>query len=50
VETRHAYTEASTVFVGEATDVSSAGYSIHTPERRYDLVTACPRSSAPTST
>ncbi len=34
--------EAPVVFTGEAGDVSAAGYSIHTPEGRYDLVHRSP--------
>ncbi len=34
--------EAKTVFAGETGDVSSAGYSVFTPEGRYDLVVRTP--------
>ena len=33
---------ARTVFEGKSTDVSSSGYSVHTPEARYDLVQQTP--------
>jgi len=34
--------EAKTIFEGLTTDVSSSGYSIHTPEGRYDLIVQTP--------
>jgi prolyl oligopeptidase len=34
--------EATTVFAGEADDVSSAGYSVFTPQGRYDLIVRAP--------
>jgi prolyl oligopeptidase len=35
-------TEATTFFEGKATDVGAGGYSIHTPERRYDVIHRTP--------